>query len=210
MTSALVAAATAGYLYGHRTSTSTAGSAPSPSGPYQLTAPQSVLGGAFIVDPDTTVPASPTAVRDYADDGVTNPTPVSISYKSGSSASRESIQLDGAWGTISDPEQAIDRQFAASTRNPTSNPTLHSELVGPRQTMHPTGLGDAVMKCQNFRLDVKQTPTITPICIWADHYTLGQVTVYDPEALRHGGTGVSLGENADTAARIRNDARTPR
>ncbi|MFI1170199.1 hypothetical protein [Streptomyces melanogenes] len=50
------------------------------------------------------------------------------------------------------------------------------------ETMHPAGLGDAVMKCQNIRTD-------------------------DPGTLRNGGVGVSLGENADTAARIRNDAR---
>jgi hypothetical protein len=77
--------------------------------------------------------------------------------------------------------------------------------------MHPSGLGDAVMKCQNLRVKLGSGPTVTsPVCAWADHSTFGVVLVFDPASLRNGGAGVSLGENADTAARIRNDARVPR
>ncbi|MFC0843877.1 hypothetical protein ACFH04_09140 [Streptomyces noboritoensis] len=214
VTCAVAAAAVGGYLYGRRTSDTTGTDAtrstPSTSVRYQLTAPQSVLGGAFVVDPANTTPASATAVRDYADLGVASPMPVSISYKSSSSASRQTVQLTGAWGTLNAPEQVIDRRFAAIARSAAQDPGGYNGLIGPRQTMHPTGLGDAVMKCQNFRVKLQQTPTTSPVCIWADHYTLGEVMVFDPAALLHGGAGVSLGENADTAARIRNDARKPR
>ncbi|PKV90135.1 hypothetical protein [Streptomyces sp. TLI_146] len=220
VTCAVVAAAAGGYLYGHRTSatathaagaTGAARSAPAAARPYQLTAPKSVLSGAYVVDPEMTPPASETDVRDYAALGIANPVPVSVAYKSASTASKQTAQLTGAWGTISDPEKAVDRHFAKSARDNAATPNGGAALVGSPQTMHPSGLGDAVMKCQNLRVKLGSGHTVTsPVCAWADHSTFGVVMVFDPASLRNGGTGVSLGENADTAARIRNDARVPR
>ncbi|MFD9483670.1 hypothetical protein [Streptomyces sp. NPDC059991] len=219
VTCALVAAAAGGYVYGHYTSTTAnnaAGPASAHSTPpgdarqYQLTAPRSVLGGAFVYDPTLTSTLPASAADDFAAFGITNPTPVRISYKSSSSASRQTVQLTGAWGTIGDPEQVIDRHFAKTAQNAAEGPNGYTKLVGTLQTMHPTGLGDAMMKCQNVRTEVNHHNITTPICVWADHYTYGEVVVFDPGALQNGGMGVSLGENADTAARIRNDARVPR
>ncbi|MEU4351863.1 hypothetical protein [Streptomyces sp. NPDC023838] len=183
---------------------------PADSRPYQLTAPRSVLGGAFVYDETLTGPVPESAEEDFAAFGITNPTPVRILYKSSSSASRQTVQLTGAWGTISDPEQVIDRHFAKIAQNSAAEPNGSTKLVGTLQTMHPSGLGDAMMKCQNIRTGANQYIITTPICVWADHYTYGEVLVLDPGALRNGGLGVSFGENADTAARIRNDARVPR
>ncbi|WP_143676310.1 hypothetical protein [Streptomyces sp. TLI_146] len=157
-----------------------------------------------------TRPVPESAAADYAAFGITNPTPVGISYKSSSPASQQTAQLTGAWGTISDPERVIDRHFAKIADNAAAEPSKNTRLVGTLQRVHPTGLGDAMMKCQNMSTRVAQRIITTPICVWADHYTYGEVVVFDPGALRNGGMGVSLGENADTAARIRNDARVPR
>ncbi|MFK8908376.1 hypothetical protein [Streptomyces sp. YS-3] len=147
---------------------------------------------------------------DYTALGISNPTPVRIAYKPSSSASRQTVHFTGAWGSISNPEQVVDRDFAKTAQNAAEGPQGYTKLVGPLQRMHPSGLGDAVMKCQNVRSEVNQHTITTPLCVWADHYTFGEVLVVDPGALVNGGMGVSLGENADTAARIRADARAPR
>lgn len=119
--------------------------------------------------------------------------------------------FDASWRNLLDPGNSRDRRFAQEARDAASDRSGRTALVGALRTMHPTGLGDAVMKCQNLRTDLKVGRTVTsPICVWADRYTFGVVMVFDPSSLRNGGAGVSLGENADTAARIRNDARVPR
>lgn len=215
---ALAAAAAAGYAYGHHTSTPAdkaagpvgAQSATPPARPYQLTTPRSVLGGAFVYDEKLTSPVPESATDDFSAFGIANPTPVRISYKPNSSASQQTVQLTGAWGIIDDPEQVIDRHFAKAAQTAAKEPNGQTQLVGTLQTVHPTGLGDAMMKCQNMRTGANQHIITTPICVWADHYTYGEVVVFDPGALRNGGMGVSIGENADTAARIRSDARVPR
>ncbi|MFG2146410.1 hypothetical protein ACGFRG_19710 [Streptomyces sp. NPDC048696] len=58
------------------------------------------------------------------------------------------------------------------------------------ESSHPSGTGSA-----------------DPLCIWADHSTLGEVMVLAPTTIATGRTGVTIDEDADTAATVRADTR---
>ncbi|WP_188272165.1 hypothetical protein [Streptomyces sp. CBMA152] len=198
-----------GYVLGRGTS-HPAAAAPVP---YKLTTPPSIVGGAWVGDPNVRIRITNDDIKGYVADGIRNPQPVAIHYKSGSSASGQMVQLSGAWGTIDDPEQAIDRAFALHARKATADKTSISTFLGVPQNVSPGGLGDAVMKCQMYKTAEASHPSSTgstdPICIWADHSTLGEVMVLDPTTMTTGRTGVTIGEDADTAAKVRADTRVP-
>ncbi|WP_406510522.1 hypothetical protein [Streptomyces sp. NBC_00212] len=191
-----------GYVWGR----GAGGPASAAAVPYRVKTPPSIMGGAFVGDANVGVRITNGDIKGYLADGIRNPQAVSASYTSSNPDSEQMVQFLGVWGTIDDPEQAIDRDFTAAARTAAADKTGNT-FVGVPQRVFPTGLGDAVMKCQIYkptspsRSDAGST---TPLCIWADHDTLGEVTRFD---LATGATHLTLDQDADTAAKVRADTR---
>lgn len=210
---AISVAGAAGFLLGedHTGPAATSAGASLPPRPYKLTVPPSLLDGVFVIDPDIIIRITDKDMTSYAEAGIRNAKGVSAHYKSGSSASRQQVQFSGAWGTIDDPDRAVDHEIARLTDS--RGPGDKRTAVGVPQNVAPGGLEDAVMKCQMLKVSDPTAPsdpaTTYPVCVWADHSTLGQVTVIDPNSFASGGTGVTLDEDADTAAKVRQAVRTP-
>ncbi|MBD0743098.1 hypothetical protein [Streptomyces sp. CBMA152] len=175
----------------------------------KLTTPPSIIGGAFVYDPQVGVPITNNEIAGYAADGIRNPQATGAHYYS--SASRQLMVFNGAWGTIDNPAQAVDRAFAWGARQAAADKTLVivTGLGAPRE-MSRSGLGDAVMKCQMFKAVQSAHPsgpaTTNSSCIWADHSTLGMVSVRDDT---RPDTGLTLDEDADMTVKVRNDTRVP-
>ncbi|MEU9998676.1 hypothetical protein [Streptomyces sp. NPDC050848] len=126
--------------------------------------------------------------------GVTNPQMVSANYTSGDSSDplkSKSMNLNGTWGEIADPEKAIDGGFANySKKEGTSldEDGLKLEPVGSPEEKTPSGFEGALMKCQYLKFSnpegdgsVEKGPKEfkIPTCIWADYGTYGVVSVMD-------------------------------
>lgn len=138
--------------------------------------------------------------------GVTDPHVVSADYEGGSKAA---IQFGGVYGTIAQPERAVDALFlvmAASVKKEDDK----AEVVGTPAKVTPEGLdGAAVMKCQIFKTTVGSGSSSTelniPICIWGDSSTVAMVMDLDPVAAVSGST--STDGAAKLTAKVRNDTR---
>lgn len=87
--------------------------------------------------------------------------------------------LDGTWGSVADPERAVDAFF--STDESADVPLI--EWVGEPEEQSPEGFEGAVMKCQVSRRHqlTSDTYTDTPSCVWADHSTVAWVWATTPD-----------------------------
>lgn len=208
---ALVAVGAGAFFVAHKSNSG--GSLANDGKKYKLTVPESV--GDFSKDQDT---SSDTALdsndkSDFAKMGVEDPKNVSATYKSGSGTSTQSLNFQGIWGTVKSPTKVPDQAFSTVAQRGDDSETK-TEMVGSRQTFKPSGMSDAVLKCQ----EMKVTPTkaqssgpssITlPVCIWADYSTIGIVSVTDASTLVTGKGTTSLQDLADIAAKTRTAART--
>ncbi|GAA2469490.1 hypothetical protein ACFPFX_25825 [Streptomyces mauvecolor] len=190
-----------GYVWGRGAS----GPASAAAVSYRVKTPPSIMGGAFVGDANVGVRITNGDIKGCLADGIRNLQAVSASYRSSNPDSEQRVQFLGVWGTIDDPEQAIDRDFATAAR--TAADKTGNTFVGAPQRVFPIGLGDAVMKCQIYKPTSpshSDADSTTPLCIWADHDTLGEVTRFD---LATGATHLTLDQDADTAARVRVDTR---
>jgi hypothetical protein len=86
-------------------------------------------------------------------------------------------------------------------------------LVGSPRKVTPAGLKDAVMECQNIKVETDDSGSsvgpkeITlPICVWADRSTLGFATTTDVATVL-AGKATPISEVAETTAKLRNDVR---
>ncbi|MFI6056162.1 hypothetical protein ACIBCO_39625 [Streptomyces violascens] len=173
-------------------------------GRYKVMTPPSILGGTFIASPYIRLRITNADIKGYLADGVRNPQAVGAHYQSTTDAEGY-VQILGVWGTIDDPEQAVDRDFATLSRSATARES--GTFVGDPKRVSPRGLGDAVMKCQMYTTGTASHPgsgSADPYCIWADHDTLGEVIRSDYAT---GAAHVTLDQDADTAAKVRADTR---
>ncbi|MFE1915182.1 hypothetical protein [Streptomyces anandii] len=143
--------------------------------------------------------------------GVEDATVVRASYATASTTLGKVMALNGAYGTISDPESAIDKGFAASHKNSanTSDNQGAKEKVtwkGSPESVKPDGLDGAVMKCQVANIQESSESVDMPVCIWADHSTYGVVNGLDLLAAKAGG-GFTQDDVASFAAKLRSAAR---
>lgn len=171
---------------------------------YKLTAPQTVAGDFQLKDPLDD--KSKTEMRKLP--GVSNPEPAGGSYENGT---KKKMLFRGVWGTIADPEKAVDAGFIYGTKDITEDGD--AELVGTPEKVTPEGLdGGAVMKCQIVRFKAPSTSTSpvksadVPLCIWSDRSTAAMVLIVDPIAALTG-SGPSISDGAATTAKVRKDAR---
>ncbi|MFI2352406.1 hypothetical protein ACH492_36525 [Streptomyces sp. NPDC019443] len=127
---------------------------------------------------------------------------------------RKTLSVDGYWGTIDDPDEALDNLFQSIKDGDQS---FRGKLIGPRKEFDPTGFEGALMECQNTELtsiwEVKarrgSVATMRiPICVWADYSTVAAIAVVDsPQVLRKA-PGMTQSQVADLAADLYNTSRT--
>ncbi|MFE0175096.1 hypothetical protein ACFWZ2_22510 [Streptomyces sp. NPDC059002] len=148
-----------------------------------------------------------------AEIGIKNPKSASGNYESGEALKGKQMSVQGWYGEIDDPEQAVDDGFAKGHENSdkgTGDNTGDSEELsweGSPETVEPAGLDNAVMKCQTAAISEGDERSTVPICIWADHSTYGIVFGVDMAAMAKGGGGMSTDEAAGFAADLRKAAR---
>ncbi|MGW7242528.1 hypothetical protein [Streptomyces sp. NPDC054804] len=186
-------------------------------GPHKLTAPASLLSAKYkrVGDPSEEK-ASSSDAKDFAKSGVTDATSVTAIYSTvdlesldatdptdlAKAQTAENLTLFGVYGSVKDPQAALDATFAQMKKEGTSDDD-RVKLVGDAQSVSPAGLDGAVMKCQQAQgksqLTGKQQTAY--LCIWADYSTIGMV---EPTA---GVKTYSVDESAKLAADVRAQAR---
>ncbi|MEU2619833.1 hypothetical protein ABZ642_17160 [Streptomyces sp. NPDC007157] len=186
-------------------------------GPHKLTAPASLLSAKYkrVGDPSEEK-ASSSDAKDFAKSGVTDATSVTAIYSTvdlesldatdptdlAKAQTAENLTLFGVYGSVKDPQAALDATFAQMKKEGTSDDDS-VKLVGDAQSVSPDGLDGAVMKCQQAQgksqLTGKQQTAY--LCIWADYSTIGMV---EPTA---GVKTYSVDESAKLAADVRAQAR---
>ncbi|MET8681654.1 hypothetical protein ABZW18_29745 [Streptomyces sp. NPDC004647] len=139
--------------------------------------------------------------------GVSDPHPVQAEY---ASAAKKQMLLTGVWGDVESPEQVVDAMFVVLAKSASEEADSDIKPLGSPETFEPDGLGAAVMKCQKFQItnDDPSAPVKSaelPVCIWGDSSTVGGVMTIDPVAAIAG--KADLGAAAETAAKVRGDAR---
>jgi hypothetical protein len=178
---------------------------------YKLTAPQTVAGE-YQKARSSSNELNSSDIQQFEDHGVKDPKDVSGSYTSGSGTTAKRLTFNGVWGEVDDPEGVLDAAFAqlANETKDSQSGGGKAELEGDPESVEPSGLDGAVMKCQN----IKYTPGagasiksfVSPLCMWADNSTVGWTVVADPSSALTG-ESISTDEAAETAAKVRGDAR---
>ncbi|MER6140240.1 hypothetical protein ABT174_09295 [Streptomyces sparsogenes] len=150
---------------------------------------------------------------DFEKLGVQNAEDTGASYKAGEGMSQKVMQFNGLWGKIDNPQAVVDGAFAKISQEAEKDSSVNgggeAKLEGSPQSVTPAGLDDAVMKCQNVKFTgtTQATKSFTiPLCMWADHSTVGYVVVSDVSSALSGG-GMSIDTAAETTAKVRKDVR---
>ncbi|MEU1519555.1 hypothetical protein ABZ490_46850 [Streptomyces sp. NPDC005811] len=119
-------------------------------------------------------------------------------------ATAKGITFAGAYGTIADPEKALDTFFAnfkkSSADSSSSSSGSNAELVGEPEAVD---LDGAVMKCQaatGTNITTKQKKTDW-FCAWADYSTIAMVSPGDVTK------GVTKDVAADITKKLRDEVR---
>jgi hypothetical protein len=185
-------------------------------GPHKLTTPATV---ADIYNKDASgggLDLSDSDVRDLEASGVKNAQSINATYKNGEGLTQKTLSFSGVWGEIDDPQAVLDGAFAKiadqAAKKPTTDDGGSAELVGSPEAQTPAGLEDAVMKCQKVKFTAPATSDspikgfTIPICMWADHSTVGWVVTSDAQKML-GGTDPSLEDAATLTAKVRDDTR---
>ncbi|WP_447037426.1 hypothetical protein [Streptomyces sp. DSM 118878] len=145
--------------------------------------------------------------------GIKNPENVAAAYQVGQGLTGKQMSFQGMYGEIEDPEKSVDDGFAKADENSkkgTGDNTGDPEefkLVGDPETVEPSGLEGAVMKCQSAAFKEGDKETTVPICMWADHSTYGIVFGLDVAAMLKGGEGIVTDDVAQFATDLRKAAR---
>ncbi|AZQ71580.1 hypothetical protein EKH77_10445 [Streptomyces luteoverticillatus] len=185
---------------------------PSSSRHYRLTTPDTILDGRY--------KKAPGEDKDVAADqlsratlllGVTNGQRVHAVY---TTELRKDMSFTGIWGRVEDPERSVDMLFLSSATAARKDKRLSTfTWSGSPQRLTPDGLGkDTVLKCQGTRFTLAGTddkPThIRTLCAWADHDTVGTVSLADASFARYG-RDIPLDRAAELTAGLRHDTRAP-
>ncbi|MEU1011755.1 hypothetical protein [Streptomyces sp. NPDC005890] len=182
-------------------------------GPHKLTTPATVLSEYKKKDGkgDTMTEED---LKDAEKWGVHDPKDVSAQYESGDEdnpLSKKMIQFGGVYGTIDDPEKAVDAMFAYMKTESQKDGDSEAALKGEPKAYEPAGLDGAVLKCQQATAPTGASSggpkdvTLT-ICIWGDHSTLGMVMPMDFANLVAGRSGDPAAD-AELAAKFRSQVR---
>ncbi|MGW7420369.1 hypothetical protein ACWGJB_09925 [Streptomyces sp. NPDC054813] len=185
-------------------------------GPHKLTAPASVLSAKYKrVGDSSEQKTSSSDAEDLAKSGVTDATSVTAIYSTvdlesldtsnpadvAKAQTAENVTLFGVYGSVKDPQAALDATFANMKKDSTSDDDV--QLVGDAQSVSPDGLDGAVMKCQQAKGKNQLTGKAQTayLCIWADYSTIGMV---EPTAAVK---TYGIDESAKIAADVRSEVR---
>ncbi|MGY1500914.1 hypothetical protein ACW4TU_30775 [Streptomyces sp. QTS52] len=182
------------------------GSAIADDGAHKLTAPATVLDGAYKSGGGSAEKMSDEDIKEAEAWGVQNPKNVSADYTAGSGLATKKLMFSGVYGTIDDPEKVVDAMFTKMKTESTKDSSFDGKLVGSPEAFTPSGFDNGVMKCQHIESTASGTTTKMPICIWGDHSTLSYVISYDLASITTGGGG-SLEDASALAAKLRADVR---
>ncbi|MFB7243062.1 hypothetical protein CW362_22790 [Streptomyces populi] len=190
-------------------------------GPHKLTTPATVLGGEY-KKADNADGADDGMTKDDLKDaegwGVKNPKDVNAAYQSGDKSNplaMKQITFGGVWGTIDEPEKAVDNMFAGMKKEQEKEGTKDGEFIGSPKAYTPSALDGAVLKCQEIKVKNDSSGSgaaagpkefTMPVCIWGDHSTLGLVMPIDFASMM-AGKGSTPEAAAETAAKLRKDVR---
>lgn len=162
---------------------------------YRLTAPKTVAGE---YERDGEVQKGDSkAFGDKKVPGMESNADVSAEYKSGPG---KKLQLGGAYGSVEDPDKAVDWVFAQTAKSLKSETGAKAE--GELEAYSPSGFDGDVLKCQEYKIS---NMSLT-MCSWADSSTVGTVSSM---ILTSDGTStkpVDLKETAELTAQVRKDA----
>ncbi|MEV4438882.1 hypothetical protein AB0K09_07655 [Streptomyces sp. NPDC049577] len=180
---------------------------------YKLTAPNLLLGE-YKKDPTEKDDEFSQKDKDsLAVVGVTEAETTGGTYKTTGSAPKI-LKFNGLWGKVTDPDATVNAMFtsAAIGAKKDSSGAQKFELEGSPRKVSPSGLDDgAVMKCQTARItdpSMGAQNFSMPLCIWADHSTVGMVFATDAASiLAH--KDVPLEQAAETTAKTRTATRVP-
>ncbi|MCC3779940.1 hypothetical protein [Streptomyces sp. UNOB3_S3] len=191
----------------------TATTSPSPSRHYRLTTPDTILDGRYEKAPgdgDDKDVAGDQVSRAMFLLGVTNGQRVHAVY---TTELRKNMSFTGIWGRVEDPERSVDMLFLSAATAAKKDKRLSTfTWSGRPQRLTPDGLDrDTVLKCQGTRFTLAGTddkPThIRTLCVWADHDTVGTVSLADASFARYG-RDIPLDRAAELTAGLRHDTRT--
>ncbi|MEU3514710.1 hypothetical protein ABZ770_05385 [Streptomyces sp. NPDC006654] len=188
-------------------------------GPHKLTAPASLLSAKYQrVGDSSEEKASSSDAKDLAQAGVTDATSVNAIYSTvdlrslkltdptdvAKAQTAENVTLFGVYGTVKDPQTALDVTFANMKKDGSSSDGV--QFVGDAQSVSPAGLDGAVMKCQQAKGKNQLTGKVQTayLCIWADYSTIG---IVEPTAAVK---TYSVDESATIAADVRGEVRVAR
>ncbi len=185
---------------------------------YELTAPATVLGGAYKkVDSIGGVAVRSSELKGMRSLGVAHPEAVTAMYLAGKGSGQRSISYSGVHGDVEDPEKVVDALFAEMERKVAESDGA-ATYVGSPEEFTPAGFKNGIMKCQTseFRTsgpnpaageDGGERRTYrNPMCVWGDHSTVGYVSPTHAAAAARGDSP-SLAATAKLTAELRADVR---
>ncbi|MGD3108803.1 hypothetical protein [Streptomyces sp. YGL11-2] len=173
------------------------GSTGGSSGPkFQITVPKTLAGGAFTLAKDISQQASASIPHDG-----TNAHGVSTAGGQYTGGTKSLVML-GLYGTIDDPQEAVDHTLQGMTRDG------NTHVAVPDKKFTPTGGGDSLTCGVDVREKMGQKITL-PYCVWADSSTSGNVAETDASDLAKNPSSIDLQAFADTASKIRSEVTKP-
>lgn len=179
---AVVAAIGVGAYFVFGGSGSGGGSDIADDGPHKLTTPAKVLGEYEKSEGDSgSMDAAD--LKDAESWGIKDPKDVSASYTAKNEenplASKQ-LMFGGVYGTIDDPEKAVDAMFANMKKESQKGGSDDDvTLQGEPKQYTPDSLDGAIIKCQDAEVDNSDGGENEPkkmsmtYCVWGDHSTLG-------------------------------------
>ncbi|GAA3234566.1 hypothetical protein GCM10020256_51650 [Streptomyces thermocoprophilus] len=212
---AVVAAIAVGAYFLIGGNGSSSGSDIADDGPHKLTTPTRVLDGSYKKSAtDDSGGFSKEDLKDAEKHGVKNAQDADATYQSGDKSnplSMKALKFMGVYGEIEDPEAVVDAMFAEMKEKSAKDDD--GELVGSPQKFEPSALDNAVMKCQEAKVNNEDSSGASgpkeihmAVCIWGDHSTLGVVMPVD-YATMAAGKPADLSGAADVSAKFRKDVR---
>ncbi|MFK3729387.1 hypothetical protein ACI2LJ_03850 [Streptomyces sp. NPDC088090] len=186
-------------------------------GPHKLVTPETVLGE-YKKAPDKSKSNEDDFIKDAEKYGVKGAQRADASWQvedKSNPLAGKMLAFGGAYGTIDDPEKAVDNVFAGMKAEieAEKDEKEKGELVGEPKTVTPAGLDGAVMKCQEVKAPTGEESggigpkeVTMPFCVWGDHSTLGYVTHFNLADMI-AGKGGTLDDVAAIAAKLRKEVR---
>lgn len=111
----------------------------------------------------------------------------------------------GLWGEIENPEATVDALLAYAAEEATASED--GELVGSPETVKPSGLNGATMKCQYAEVEdafIGEAVQV-PVCVWADNSTMGFAAFQKQQGVETA-MEMSIDEAANATAQLRSDS----